>query len=354
MDWLTRHVATRRSKWVVFGIWFFAIFVVAGPAQLVSKFSDAEENESTSFLPGDAESTKALEKSEALQGGEKAAMVIVYRREGGLTAADRRRIRSDLAELNSLDLRNTTPFGTVPPTRGARIPTSPDGTAALLSADITSDGESDTILDPVDEVRDRVSGNYDGLEVKVTGAAGFSADAIKVFESINGTLLLAASLLVFVLLILIYRSPIFLFIPLLAVAFAEMGTRAIGYTLTELGVTVNGQSSSIMSILVLGAGTDYALLLVARYREELRKHEDRHEAMALALRSAGPAILASGIDRDRRAALPHARGAQRHRRPRPDRSPGDRSGDALDAHAAARTAGDLRPARLLALHPALR
>ena len=183
MDWLTRHVAGRRSKWVVFGVWFFAIFVVAGPAQLVSKFSDAEENESTSFLPGDAESTKALEKSEALQGGEKAAMVIVYRREGGLTAADRRRIRSDLAELNSLDLRNTTPFGTVPPTRGARIPTSPDGTAALLTADITSDGESDTILDPVDEVRDRVSGSDDGLEVKVTGAAGFSADAIKVFES---------------------------------------------------------------------------------------------------------------------------------------------------------------------------
>ncbi len=295
MDRLARGVAGRRTKWVAVAIWVLAIFIAAGPAQLVSKFSDAEENESTSFLPGDAESTKALEKSEALQDGEKASIVIVYRREGGLTAADRQRIRADQAELNGLNLRATTPFSTVPPTRTARIPTSPDGTAALLSADITSDGESDTILDPVDEVRDRVSGSAGGLEVKVTGAAGFSADAIEVFESINGTLLLAASALVFFLLIVIYRSPFFLFIPLLAVAFAEMMSRAICYGLTEVGVTVNGQSSSILSVLVLGAGTDYALLLVARYREELRKHEDRHEAMELAMKSAGPAILASGM-----------------------------------------------------------
>ncbi len=295
MDRLARGVAGRRTKWVAVAIWVLAIFIAAGPAQLVSKFSDAEENESTSFLPGDAESTKALEKSEALQDGEKASIVIVYRREGGLTAADRQRIRADQAELNGLNLRATTPFSTVPPTRTARIPASPDGTAALLSADITSDGESDTILDPVDEVRDRVSGSSGGLEVKVTGAAGFSADAIKVFESINGTLLLAASALVFFLLIVIYRSPFFLFIPLLAVAFAEMMSRAICYGLTEVGVTVNGQSSSILSVLVLGAGTDYALLLVARYREELRKHEDRHEAMELAMKSAGPAILASGM-----------------------------------------------------------
>ena len=98
-----------------------------------------------------------------------------------------------------------------------------------------------------------------------------------------------------ILLALIYRSPIFLWIPLLAIVFAELATRALGYGLTEAGVTVNGQSSAILSILVLGVGTDYALLLVARYREELRRHEDKHEAMALALRTAGPAIFASGM-----------------------------------------------------------
>ena len=129
--------------------------------------------------------------------------------------------------------------------------------------------------------------------MKITGGAGFSADAIEVFEGINGTLLLAALSLVIFLLIVIYRSPMFFLIPLVAVIFAEMLSRSIGYGVSELGVTINGQSSSIMSVLVLGAGTDYALLLVSRYREELHRTVDKHEAMRTALASAGPAIFAS-------------------------------------------------------------
>jgi putative drug exporter of the RND superfamily len=99
--------------------------------------------------------------------------------------------------------------------------------------------------------------------------------------------------LVIFLLIVIYRSPIFLFIPLAAIIFAEMLARSVGYGLSELGVTINGQSSAIMSIMVLGAGTDYALLIVARYREELHHTLDRHEAMRAAITSAGPAVFAS-------------------------------------------------------------
>jgi RND superfamily putative drug exporter len=162
-----------------------------------------------------------------------------------------------------------------------------------VSAYIRGNGNGDTILDPVDFWRDTVSNPGGGLEVKITGGAGYSADAIKVFEGINGTLLLAAVSLVIVLLILIYRSPIFLFVPLTAVLFAEALARSAGYGLSELGVTINTQSSSIMSVLVLGAGTDYALLIVARYREELRHRLDRHDAMAAAMRSAGPPVLAS-------------------------------------------------------------
>ena len=132
-----------------------------------------------------------------------------------------------------------------------------------------------------------------GCSPRSRGGAGFSADAIEVFEGINGALLLAAVSLVIFLLIVIYRSPFFFLIPLAAVLFAETLSRSLGYGLTELGVTVNGQSSSIMSVLVLGAGTDYALLLVARYREELHRTVDKHEAMRTALISAGPAIVAS-------------------------------------------------------------
>ncbi|HWC25487.1 MAG TPA: MMPL family transporter, partial [Solirubrobacteraceae bacterium] len=278
--------ARRTAKWVVATVWFAAM-VATVAFDLPGKFADAEANEATSFLPGDAESTAALTLTERFQGGELAPLVIVYRREGGLTAADRRRIAADRAYLNALDLRATSHFA-------APVP-SPDGTAAIVQANITGDGEADTILDPVDAVRERVSDPGGGLQAKVTGPAGYAADQIKVFEGINGVLLAAALLLVLVLLALIYRSPLLIVISMLSIVFAELATRGLGYGLIEAGVTVNGQSSAILSILVLGVGTDYALLLVARYREELRNHEDKHEAMARALRTAGPAIFASGM-----------------------------------------------------------
>jgi RND superfamily putative drug exporter len=328
-----------RSKWVVFLTWLVVIFIAAGPAQLPAKFTDAENNESTSFLPGDAESTHALNATEELQGGELAPAVIVYARESGLTAADRAKIVRDVRLLTERRFEGvvrdgptaaaggeagTAPEGAAPepaepPAGGAQGrqpagcggPTTPvpgqpgnyrpfvgpvcsqDGRAAIVTAYIRGNGESDRILDPVDFWRDTVSDPGGGLQVKITGGAGYAADSIKVFENINGTLLLAALTLVIVLLILIYRSPIFLFIPLAAVMFAEVLARSLGYGLSEIGVTINGQSSAIMSILVLGAGTDYALLIVARYREELHHTLDRHQAMAAAMRSAGPAVLAS-------------------------------------------------------------
>jgi len=320
--------AGRRAKWVVFLIWLVGIFIALG-ANLPGKFMDAEENESTSFLPGDAESTKVLTAAEDLQGGELAPAVILYRRESGLTPADRQKIVEDVGRLTEErfpavvadgataasggqsqgDQGGGAPAGNLP--EGCAGPTTPipgqpdgyapfvgpicsqDGKAAIVTAYLRGDGESDSILDPVDFWRDTVSDPGGGLEVKITGGAGYAADAIKVFEGINGTLLLAAVSLVIFLLIVIYRSPIFFWIPLAAVIFAEMLARSVGYGLSELGVTINGQSSSIMSVLVLGAGTDYALLIVARYREELHDTEDRHAAMQAAMSSAGPAVFAS-------------------------------------------------------------
>src|SRR5687767_2937597 len=91
--------AGRRAKWVVFAIWLVGIFIAAGPANLPGKFSDAENNESTSYLPGDAESTKALDATDELQSGELAPAVIVYRRDSGLTPANRQKIRTDVKLL---------------------------------------------------------------------------------------------------------------------------------------------------------------------------------------------------------------------------------------------------------------
>jgi RND superfamily putative drug exporter len=327
---LFTFAAGRRSKWIVFAIWFAAIFVAVRIADLPGKFADAENNEASSYLPGDAESTKALDATEALQKGEIAPAVIIYRRNSGLTAGDRRTIEEDVGEMTEQrypgviadgataasggrqpgpDADAQAPVGDLPP--GCAGPTStvpgqpadyapfvgpvcsPDGKAAIVTSYIKAEGEGERIVDPVKDWRDEISDPGGGLEVKITGGAGFSADAIEVFEGINGTLLLAALSLVIFLLIVIYRSPMFFFIPLAAVVFAEILSRSIGYGVSELGVTINGQSSSIMSVLVLGAGTDYALLLVARYREELHHTVDKHDAMRTALASAGPAIFAS-------------------------------------------------------------
>ncbi len=327
--------AGRRAKWIVFGLWFLAIFIAAGPANLPGKFEDAESNEATSYLPGDAESTKALDATEQLQNGEIAPAVIVYRNDSGLTPANFKTIEEDVAGMAEEKFEGVIPDGATAASGGktlavesqeaeridklgvsepgcgtptSTVPGQPsdyapfvgpvcsqDGKSAILTAYINAEGEGDRIVDPVKAWREVLEDPGGGLEVKITGGAGFSADAIEVFEGINGTLLLAALSLVIFLLIVIYRSPMFFLIPLIAVMFAETLSRSIGYGVSELGVTINGQSSSIMSVLVLGAGTDYALLLVARYREELHHTVDKHEAMRTALESAGPAIFASAL-----------------------------------------------------------
>jgi len=292
---LLAKCAGRRAKWIALGIWLLA-FIGTSAAQLPAKFADGQKNGPQSFLPGDAESTRALGFIQALK-GDQAPVVIVYRRASGLTDADRAIVAQDRLELNTSRVTKTN-AGFDP----AQF--SNDDSAAILRSQVKvqvdkddehiGDKISDQLVDAVAEVRAVVSDPGGGLDVKVTGDAAYSADAINVFRDIDARLLLGTILLVVVLLALIYRSPLFLWIPLAAVGIAEQITRSLGYGLTELGVTVNGEAASILSIIVLGAGTDYALLLVARYREELRRHEDAYEAMGLALRTAGPAIVASG------------------------------------------------------------
>ncbi|HWK28225.1 MAG TPA: MMPL family transporter [Solirubrobacter sp.] len=277
--------AGRTSKFVVLVV---VALVYLGLASQAGKFEGAQKNETSSFLPGSAESVKALHAIERFPGGELAPAVIVFERPSGLTAADKRRIDGTVAKLNANRL---------PLVREAQPPVySENGRSALIVQPVEpGEGQADKFKAAAQSVRDRAGSSADGLQVEVTGAAGFSLDAIKIFTSINGSLLLAAAAIVLILLIAIYRSPIFWAIPFFTVLLAEGASRGAGYLLAEAGVTINGQSGGILPVLVFGAGTDYALLLVSRYREELRRHEDKHEAMRVALRSAGPAILASGL-----------------------------------------------------------
>ncbi|MGP0033805.1 MAG: MMPL family transporter [Solirubrobacteraceae bacterium] len=284
MRFLERLFSSRAARIGIVLVWL--IFGGLG-GSFAQRFQNVQKNEESSFLPGSSESVKELTLAKRFPSGERFTAVTVVRRDGGLTSGDVaaiERVRGSLA--------------TTPPVTGSRavlVRVSSDHTTALLIVNLNPGGDVTLLKSSVGQVESRVAPlRSRGLTVKVSGPAGFSRDAVNVFASINGTLLLATAGLVFVLLIIIYRSPIFWFIPLFSVLMAEAFSRFCGWAIAEAGVTVNGQSAGVLPVLVFGAGTDYALLLVARYREELRRHESPVQAMRQALRRAGPAVVASG------------------------------------------------------------
>ncbi|WP_229697232.1 MMPL family transporter [Streptomyces lasiicapitis] len=287
MAWL---VCGPRTKWLVLLFWLVAL-VVAAP--LASKLADQQDNTASSWVPRSAESTRVLNTSDGFR-PETMPMVILFAREDGpLTDKDRARIADGVSEIKQLRSH----FIRGDETRGPAFDKSgANARAAQVYVPLTMDNDLwNDLPDAVDDVKDKVGEGSDGLEVYVTGPAGVSADLSEAFAEIDSTLLLTAGAVVVVALLITYRSPVLLFIPLISAFVSLYGAQALIYLLAEhAGLTVNGQSAGILTVLVFGAGTDYALLLVARYREELRRHEDRHEAMALALHRAGPAVLASG------------------------------------------------------------
>src|SRR4051812_45527740 len=191
--------AGRRAKFVVAAVF---LLVCGAAASQASKFESAQKNETSSFLPGKAESVKALDAVKRYPGGELAPAVIVFERPGGLTPADRARIDQTVAKLNA----NRPPL--VLP--AAKPVFAPNGAAAIITQPVQpGEGQSELFQDAAQHIRDTAGQSIGGLTVKTTGAAGFSLDAIKVFGNINGTLLYVAALIVLVLLIIIYRSPIF-------------------------------------------------------------------------------------------------------------------------------------------------
>ena len=276
-------VSGRRSKFVVLGLWVVLV-VALGP--LAGKFESAQQNEPSSFLPGDAESVRVLDAADGFPSGQATPAIVVYSAPAGFDDVTRAAVGARRDAIVAAEIEGVA--GVTPPVY------SDDGKAALLTVPIIAGGDEKVLIDAVDSIREVAGEDLPpGLEERVTGPAGFSADASAAFEGINSTLLFTTVALVLVLLIFIYRSPIFWVIPLLSVLLAEAVVRGLGYLLASSGVVINGQVGGILLVLVFGAGTDYALLLTARYREELRLVEDRHEAMRIAVRQAGPAILAS-------------------------------------------------------------
>ncbi len=280
---MAKLVCGRWSKWIVLALWL-GVLAVAGP--MAGKLSGVQQNDNSAWLPGNAEATQVAELQSRFQADDVAPAVIVYERRAGLTPADTAKATADIAALGRVDGVVGQVIGPVP----AR-----DGQALQVIVPVQIDAEGwEKIVDIVDEIKAVTGPGADGLGIYLTGPAGNAADSASAFEGIDSTLLLTTLTIVTIILLITYRSPVLWLLPIMSAGAALAGSQAVVYLLAEhAGLVVNAQSAGILTVLVFGAGTDYALLLVARYREELRRHADRHEAMALALHRAGPAIIAS-------------------------------------------------------------
>jgi RND superfamily putative drug exporter len=276
--------SSKVTKWFVLVFWLAVLAAAFGPA---GKLQGALNNEAVAWLPADAQSTQVVKQIEAFQSKNEFPAVIVYERPAGLTPADTQSVTEQVAKFNALEPVKNDSVGPIP---------SQDGKALQVIVPIDAgDAGWDSLGATVKDLRAIAQDRPDGLSMLVTGPVGFSADSSEAFSGIDGKLLYSAMTVVIIILLLTYRSPVLWLIPVLSAGTALFVAQAVIYFLAKDDtLTVNAQSSGILTVIVFGAGTDYALLLVARYREELRRHEDRHEAMAFALHRAGPAIFASG------------------------------------------------------------
>jgi RND superfamily putative drug exporter len=278
----------RWVPWLVIGLWMVLAAVMV---PLSGKLSSVTKDRAVDALPASAESTKVAALEDRLPGGEDNTFVFVYHRAGGVTDADRaaveRHYNTFAKRYPPKVARRAGEHDEGPPTQRSK-----DGKAIMFTLNVSATyGDPSVLIGPLrDTAKDRPA----GLELDVTGPAAIDADMDAIYDGIDVQVLLTTVVVVALLLILTYRSPVLWFIPLMAVGAAALTAMATVYLLVKgFGIVINSQNSALLTILVFGVGTDYALLLIARYREALHHHENVRVAMVHALRGAAPAIVAS-------------------------------------------------------------
>jgi putative drug exporter of the RND superfamily len=278
----------RRLRWLLPALVAVAWLAAAGPLNAVgAQLTGLQENDNAAFLPDSAESTRVAELQQRFQEEQVLPLLIVWERPEGIDADTSQAVTARLAQVRAVLEEGDQLAGPLSPP----IP-SQDGQALQVIAPLRTDlGEA--IVTTVADVRGRVQ--VPGASAYVTGPGGVFADFANGFAGIDGLLLAAAFGIVLLILLVVYRSPI---LPLLVIgtaALALSAANAVAYLLASNDlIDVNGQSQGIAAILVVGAATDYGLLVVARYREELRRHASKYQAMAVAWRRSVAPIMASG------------------------------------------------------------
>jgi len=298
-------VGGSRGRWLTVAVW-----LLLGAAGLLAHahIDDVTAAGQSSFLPEDSESTRALDAlRHASSGREDVPVVIVFERPGGLGKEDVDAIGRFGDGLGKLGLTGATPI--VDPFSGeyrndllqvARLangvgPISKDGEAALLVLAIDAEDRG-AVVSGVEQIR-RYLREHErpGLRAFVTGPGGIAADLERVAEDAGRTLLVATLGLVLLLLLAVYRAPVLALLPLLVVGLAYLVAIGIAYLLIEADwIVVNAEGTMLLLVLIFGAGTDYSLLLVHRYREKLEQGSPVAAALPAAVKETRPAIAASG------------------------------------------------------------
>lgn len=278
LDALTRLIVSRRTAWV-----FALVPLLLGGVLLGLVGGVERETRSQDNLPDESQSSLAADLLQDLPEKEGSTAIVAVTSDEALDQQELDRLAPELVEL-----------GAIAPGGAGPLTVSDDGTAAIAVVPIPDRTDTDpdvVVYDLRDALRELTP---EGMEIQVTGPAAVSADISKVFEGADMRLLLVTMLVVSILLVLTYRSPVLWIIPLLVVGVADR-IAAVGSThlLEWAGLGWDGTTQGILSVLVFGAGTNYALLLISRYRDELRTHADRREAMASALPRTAEAVLAS-------------------------------------------------------------
>jgi RND superfamily putative drug exporter len=302
-------VMGRRPLWIaiVAIIAWLGITSIAGPT--FGKLSTVQENDNSAFLPDDAESTLAskitIKFSDSSNDQIPTLLVFLGDVDPKNNPAKMVQIQKYLDGLGDEILPESGKALSTYFVPGFPIQAfaSEDGKAALVNIALSSDVAQDRIEEKpaltliVDFLREDLKKNFESqsLTTHVTGFGGIFADLFGAFGSIDSTLLTTTLLVVSLILIVVYRSPLLWILPLFTAVTALSLAGTVVYYLAKAGtIDLNGQSQGILSVLVLGAATDYALLLIARYREELHHHESRYESMRIALRGVVEPIIASG------------------------------------------------------------
>jgi RND superfamily putative drug exporter len=283
---------------------WFIITGIFGP--LFGKLSSVQENNNSSFLPKGAEATLAADEIKKFSAQDTFAFPTLVLFEGSSTPATFAAINDHVAKVGSLTLSGTTAKISDYLAPGQAITVFPSQDGKALLANIPLDGNAIAEVLPNDKpvlpavieaLRTDIApiAKANGFEPYVTGPGGLLGDLFSAFGTLDSSLLFTTLGVVAIILIAVYRSPVLWIIPLLSSLFALSTAGGIVYLLAKNNIIdVDGQSQGILSVLVIGAATDYALLLIARYREELHFTDNRFDAMRAAYKGVWEPILASG------------------------------------------------------------